>query len=92
MSYRYYGGVRTAEDSQQDRHRFLCHPRTKGQEDVITPTKAAIDYFDQVKSRHKKRLILIPNARAISAFMTAPNAFLAALTGKVRPVAVARGA
>ena len=38
-----------------------------------------------------KGLILIPDA-AHFAFMTAANAFLAALTDKVRPFAIARGA
>lgn len=62
----------------------------QGGEDVITPTQAAIDYVRKVKSPHKE-LILIPNAGHF-AFMTHPGEFLAALTGKVRPVAVARGA
>lgn len=62
----------------------------QGQDDVVTPTKAAIDYFRQVKAP-KKECILIPGAGHF-AFMTAPSAFLAALTDKVRPVAIKRGA
>ena len=62
----------------------------QGGEDVITPTQAAIDYVRKVKSPHKE-LILIPNAGHF-ALMTHPGEFLAALTGKVRPVGIARGA
>ena len=62
----------------------------QGQDDVITPTQAAIDYFKCIKAP-KKELILIPDAGHF-AFMTASDKFLRALTTKVRPVAVARGA
>ncbi len=61
----------------------------QGQDDVITPTEAAVDYFDGVVAP-KKELILIPNAGHF-AFMTASDAFLAALTDKVREVAIKRG-
>jgi len=62
----------------------------QGQDDVITPTQAAVDYFGCIKAP-KKELILIPNAGHF-AFMTASDQFLEALTTKVRPVAIARGA
>jgi pimeloyl-ACP methyl ester carboxylesterase len=62
----------------------------QGENDVITPTQAAVDYFKCIKAP-KKELILIPNAGHF-AFMTAPDQFLQALTTKVRPVAIARGA
>lgn len=62
----------------------------QGQDDVITPTKAAIDYFEGVTAP-RKSLVLIPDAGHF-AFMTSPKAFLAALTDKVRPVAIRRGA
>ena len=62
----------------------------QGQDDVITPTQAAVEYFKCVKAP-KKELILIPNAGHF-AFMTASDKFLEALTSKVRPVAIARGA
>jgi pimeloyl-ACP methyl ester carboxylesterase len=62
----------------------------QGKDDVITPTKAATDYFERVAAP-KKELILIKDAGHF-AFMTAPDAFLAALTNKVRPVAISRGA
>ena len=61
----------------------------QGQRDVVTPTQAAVDYFNAVTAP-KKELILIPDAGHF-AFMTASDAFLAALTDKVRPVAVKRG-
>jgi pimeloyl-ACP methyl ester carboxylesterase len=62
----------------------------QGQDDVITPTQAAADYFKCIKAP-KKELILIPNAGHF-AFMTASDKFLEVLISKVRPVAVARGA
>ncbi len=62
----------------------------QGQDDVITPTQAAVDYFKCIKAP-KKELILIPNAGHF-AFMTASDKFLEALTTKVRPVALAHGA
>jgi pimeloyl-ACP methyl ester carboxylesterase len=62
----------------------------QGQDDVITPTQAAVDYFKCIKAP-KKDLILIPNAGHF-AFMTASNKFLEALTSKVHPVAIAGGA
>src|SRR5215469_15742247 len=71
-----------------------CHLDTayfviQGQNDIVTPTHAVIDYFKCVKSP-KKELILIPNAGHF-AFMTAANKFLELLKSKVRPVALARG-
>jgi pimeloyl-ACP methyl ester carboxylesterase len=62
----------------------------QGQDDVITPTAAARDYFDHVEAPQKE-WVAIPGAGHF-AFMTHGDAFLAALTDKVRPVAVARGA
>ena len=62
----------------------------QGQDDVITPTQAAVEYFKCVKAP-KKELILIPNAGHF-AFMTASDKFLEVLTSKVRPLAIARGA
>jgi pimeloyl-ACP methyl ester carboxylesterase len=62
----------------------------QGQDDIVTPTRDATDYFDRVKAPYK-RLILIPNAGHF-AFMTAPDAFLKHLVETVRPVAIARGA
>ena len=62
----------------------------QGQDDIVTPTQAAVDYFRCIKSPNKE-LILIPNAGHF-AFMTASDRFLEALTSKVRPVAIARGA
>jgi len=61
----------------------------QGQDDVITPTQAAVDYFNEVAAP-KKELILIPNAGHF-AFMTAPHVFLGILINKVRPVAIERG-
>jgi len=62
----------------------------QGQDDVITPTQAAADYFKCIEAP-KKELILIPNAGHF-AFLTASDKFLEALTRKVRPVAIAGGA
>jgi pimeloyl-ACP methyl ester carboxylesterase len=62
----------------------------QGQDDIMTPTAAAVDYFKRVTAP-KKELVLIPAAGHF-AFMTAPAAFLAALVNKVRPVAIADGA
>lgn len=62
----------------------------QGRDDVITPTQPAVDYFNVVTAPTKK-LVLIPDAGHF-AFMTARDAFLAALIGIVRPVAVASGA
>jgi pimeloyl-ACP methyl ester carboxylesterase len=62
----------------------------QGQDDVITPTQAAVDYFKCIKAP-KKELILIPNAGHF-AFMTASDKFLQELISKVRPIAIARGA
>lgn len=61
----------------------------QGQDDVVTPTRGALDYFNKVDAPYKK-LVLIPDAGHF-AFMTSA-AFLVALTGKVRPIAIARGA
>lgn len=62
----------------------------QGRDDLITPTRDAIDYFDRVTAPLKK-LILLPDAGHF-AFMTAPGAFLEHLTGAVRPIAIERGA
>jgi pimeloyl-ACP methyl ester carboxylesterase len=62
----------------------------QGSNDVITPTQAAVDYFNRVQAPYKK-LVLIPDAGHF-AYMTAPDAFLKALVDLVRPVALARGA
>jgi pimeloyl-ACP methyl ester carboxylesterase len=62
----------------------------QGADDVITPAKEALDYFNKVKAPYKK-LVLLPDAGHF-AFMTSGGAFLAALTNKVRFVAIARGA
>ena len=62
----------------------------QGRDDVTTPTKAATEYFERVKAP-KKELILLAGAGHF-AFMTDSAAFLAALTDKVRPVAIMRGA
>jgi pimeloyl-ACP methyl ester carboxylesterase len=62
----------------------------QGRDDVITPTQAAVDYFDQVRAS-RKELIIISDAGHF-AYLTAPDAFLAALIGKVRPAAIERGA
>jgi len=62
----------------------------QGRDDLITPTRDAVDYFERINAPYKK-LILIPDAGHF-AFMTAPDAFLEALTRAVRPVAIARGA
>jgi pimeloyl-ACP methyl ester carboxylesterase len=62
----------------------------QGREDVVTPTKAAIDYCEHVESPHRY-CNEIPDAGHF-AFMTTPAAFLSELTDKVRPVAIARGA
>lgn len=61
----------------------------QGADDVITPVAGARDYFAKIEAPHKE-FIAIPNAGHF-AFMTS-NAFLAALTDKVRPAAIARGA
>ncbi len=62
----------------------------QGQNDIVAPTQAVVDYFKCIKAP-KKELILIPNAGHF-AFMTAPDKFLEALVAKVRPFAIARGA
>jgi pimeloyl-ACP methyl ester carboxylesterase len=62
----------------------------QGQDDIVTPTQAAVRYFECVKAP-KKELILIANAGHF-AFMTASDRFLEALTSKVRPIAIRRGA
>ena len=61
-----------------------------GQNDHVTPTSAAVDYFNCVKAPNKE-LVLIPNAGHF-AWMTASDKFLEALVSKVRPVAIAQGA
>jgi pimeloyl-ACP methyl ester carboxylesterase len=62
----------------------------QGRDDIITPTKDATEYFQQVKAPHKQ-LVLIPNAGHF-AFMTSPSDFLTSLVQTVRPIAIARGA
>ena len=62
----------------------------QGRDDVMTPTRAAVDYFNGVTAPTKE-LVLIPDAGHF-AFMTSPVAFLAALIDTVRPVALASGA
>jgi pimeloyl-ACP methyl ester carboxylesterase len=62
----------------------------QGQDDVVTPTSAAVEYFKCVNAP-KKELILIANAGHF-AFMTASDRFLEALTSKVRSIAIDRGA
>jgi len=62
----------------------------QGRDDAITPTAAAVDYFNKIQAP-EKALVLIPDAGHF-AFMTAPAAFLDALTQTVRPVAIRRGA
>lgn len=62
----------------------------QGEGDIITPTKAAIDYFKMVTAPQKE-LILIRGAGHF-AYLTAGEAFLKALVGEVRPAAIARGA
>jgi pimeloyl-ACP methyl ester carboxylesterase len=62
----------------------------QGRDDIITPTKAAVTYFQKVRAP-QKTLVLIPNAGHF-AFMTARDAFMEALMAKVRPVAIVRGA
>ncbi len=84
-----------ADQITTDLPQTACNVQTayfviQGQDDVITPTKAASTYFNCVKSP-KKELILIPNAGHF-AWMTASDTFLEALTSKVRPIAIARGA
>ena len=61
----------------------------QGQDDIVTPTQAAVRYFQCVKAP-KKELILIADAGHF-AFMTSDK-FLEALTSKVRPIAIGRGA
>lgn len=61
----------------------------QGRDDVITPTPAAVSYFNTVKAPHKD-LVLLDGAGHF-AFMTSPG-FLEALIRKIRPVAVSRGA
>jgi pimeloyl-ACP methyl ester carboxylesterase len=61
----------------------------QGADDVITPVAGARDYFAKIEAPHKE-FIAIPHAGHF-AFMTS-DAFLPALTDKVRPVAIARGA
>ena len=62
----------------------------QGREDVVTPTRAAMDYCEHVEAP-RKDCIGIPEAGHF-AFMTAPAVFLSELTDKVRPAAIARGA
>jgi pimeloyl-ACP methyl ester carboxylesterase len=78
-----------------DLPKTACDMRTAffvidGQDDHVTPTSAAVDYFNCVKAP-KKELVLIPNAGHF-AWMTAPDQFQEALVSKVRLVAIARDA
>jgi pimeloyl-ACP methyl ester carboxylesterase len=61
-----------------------------GQDDQVSPTSAAVDYFNCVKAPEKE-LVLIPNAGHF-AWMTASDKFLEVLVAKMRPIAIARGA
>jgi pimeloyl-ACP methyl ester carboxylesterase len=61
----------------------------QGQDDIVTPTPAVVEYFKCVKAP-KKELILIANAGHF-AFMSASDKFLEALTSKVRPIALENG-
>ncbi|MCC7180985.1 MAG: alpha/beta hydrolase [Acidobacteria bacterium] len=60
----------------------------QGRDDITTPTAAAVEYFERVRAP-QKALVLIDGAGHF-AFMTHAGEFLAALEGKVRPVAVAK--
>jgi pimeloyl-ACP methyl ester carboxylesterase len=62
----------------------------QGRDDVTTPTPPAVAYFNSVDAPAKE-LILIEHAGHF-AYLTHASEFLAALTGKVRPVAISRGA
>jgi len=62
----------------------------QGQRDVLAATPQAVHYYRVVTAPYKQ-LVIIPNAGHF-ALLTAPGKFLHALTGKVRPVAIARGA
>ena len=62
----------------------------QGKQDVLAATPQAVHYYRVVKAPYK-RLVVIPNAGHF-ALLTAPGEFLHALIGKVRPVAIARGA
>jgi pimeloyl-ACP methyl ester carboxylesterase len=62
----------------------------QGREDITTPTGPAVAYFDRLKAPVKERMLI--EGAGHFAFMTSSQAFLAALTDKVRPVALARGA
>jgi pimeloyl-ACP methyl ester carboxylesterase len=62
----------------------------QGRDDITTPTTAAVAYFNQVKAP-AKALVVIEGAGHF-AFMTHSDEFLAALTGRVRPVALSGGA
>ena len=78
-----------------DLPRTACDIRTAffvidGEDDHVTPTSAAVNYFNCVKAAMKE-LVLILKAGHF-AWMTAPDKFLEALVSKVRPVAIARGA
>ncbi len=57
----------------------------QGREDIITPTEAAVAYFNSVRAS-KKELVLLDGAGHF-AFMTSSESFLAALIRKVRPIA-----
>ena len=61
----------------------------QGEDDVVTPTKAALDYCEHITAV-KKACTAIPGAGHF-AFMTAAGDFLAVLTDKVRPIALSRG-
>jgi hypothetical protein len=52
----------------------------QGQDDIVTSTPAAVDYFKCIEAP-KKESILIPNAGHF-AFMTASDKFLEVLTSK----------
>ena len=58
----------------------------QGQEDMVTPTSVAVEYFQVVKAP-KKKLILIEHAGHF-AFVTHREEFLSALLKYVRPLAI----
>jgi pimeloyl-ACP methyl ester carboxylesterase len=62
----------------------------QGSDDVTTPTAAAIAYFNKVQAPTKALVVL--DGAGHFAFMTHHREFLAALTDRVRPVAISRGA
>jgi pimeloyl-ACP methyl ester carboxylesterase len=62
----------------------------QGRDDLMTPTPPAIEYFKKVQAPAKE-LVVIEGAGHF-AYLTHASEFLAALTNKVLPLAVSRGA